>query len=121
MNKDSTQLIREKSFKLKVQLIILGYEPMTTEFVSNMLKKNEELLPVVYQNLKHIPDTSPHFQSIQILLIKFMTENVEIQNSVLSEEGLMRGKDFLLWALENNKIEHIVSLTNEKIMEDEEI
>jgi len=68
-------LIKEKSFKLKVQLIILGYEPMTTAFVSDLLRKDEELLPVVFQNLKHIPDTSAHFQPIQILLIEFMTEN----------------------------------------------
>lgn len=33
----------------------------------------------------------------------------------------MRGKDFLLWALENNQIEHIVSLTNEKVIDDPEI
>ena len=95
---------------------------MTTAFVSDLLRKDEELLPVVFQNLKHIPDTSAHFQPIQILLIEFMTENQEMQKNVLSEEGLMRGKDFILWALENDQIEHIVSLTDDqKIADDPEI
>jgi len=34
----------------------------------------------------------------------------------------MRGKDFILWALENDQIEHIVSLTDDqKIADDPEI
>lgn len=33
----------------------------------------------------------------------------------------MRGKDFLLWALENDQIEHIVSLTDQKVTNDPEI
>lgn len=34
----------------------------------------------------------------------------------------MRGKDFILWALENDQIEHIVSLTDDpKVADDPEI